>query len=110
MKRLNPGSQVLRVLSDCPRQQLDCQMLRFIPARTRRLFLALMRGCHVLMQDEVATYHGRATSCNWFQPRKSFCRSRVRRPELTLGGVAFYPRKVAAFILLRIDRKCPPLR
>ncbi len=50
------------------------------------------------MRDEVATYHGRATSCNRLQPGKRLCRNRAPSSELTWGGVAFYPRKVAVVV------------
>jgi hypothetical protein len=48
---IGPGSQMFRVLPDCSRKQCDCQLERFIPAKTRRRVRALMRDTHVLMRD-----------------------------------------------------------
>ena len=59
-----PRSQGFRVLSDRLRQQLDRQLMPFIPVKTKCLAPVSMRGGHVLMRDEVANYHGRVTSRN----------------------------------------------
>ena len=59
-----PGSQVFRVLRDCPRKHRDCQLGQFIPAKTRLRVCVVMRDVAVLMRDVEAKYHGGTTSRN----------------------------------------------
>ena len=71
---------------------------RFTPAKTWRLVCALMRGTQVLVRDEVAKYHGRATNRNSFYQRSGFRRYEALTSELTDGGGTLYPRKVAVVV------------
>ena len=60
------GSQVLRIPFEGPCLLREFRWKRFFLTKTKRHSRALMREGFVLMQDVVATYHGRVASRNWF--------------------------------------------
>ena len=101
-----PGSKVFRVQTDYPHKKQNCQVIRFISAKTRRHVWVLMLDADVLTRDEVAKYHGRATSRNRFYRTRRYCGSRVSRSGLTEGGRTFYSRKVAVVVRRIALRRC----